>query len=385
MNSNPNSDLHHSKATATFWAFDAFDCFSGKIYSQMTAEAISRVNIFLEACALYDKVVVSEGYFSQNKKLFDLIDPEGSIVEVVRSKDLIHAETLSPAGITYECSLFDRAAEDLKKDSREWFLEHQPLFGKLDLDDDPDGHMANTADSFYLLRLWQWGACKEMAERSGATVLLPNSLRDIEVLDKYRHTNDFIVRTLAQLKEQFGKDLSEVAFFTNEPFQDQIEATPPVFAFFVDLHTVGSSPYESLAKLRREMEEIRSMRRKFEADLRGCASYAERKDLVHGFNSDWRRVCESNFKKPNLLTSEVSGGEVAKAAIDAFDVKASAGVSLISKAIEYGQARKAYKRFKSYTHLFDRAGEAVMAEDFRKKLAEKFGVHDFIPREKNKA
>lgn len=370
----------HSKATTSFWAFDAYDCFSQKLYREVSEEAISRINVLLEAYSLFDKIVVSEGYFSQNKRLFGSIDPSGTIIEVIPSHDLVHAETLSPAGITFERSLFERSAEELKKDSREWFLEHQPGFGKLDLNDDPDGHVAAAADSFYLLRLWQWGACKEIAELSGATVLLPDSLRDIETFDGYTQTNDFIMRALKQLKEQFGNDIAEVAFFTGDPFQGQITVMPPLFALFADIHRNEISPHESLRRLREEMSDLREMRRKFEAELRKCSSYSEKKELVLGFNSDWKRVCDSGFQNPKLFTAEISGGEVAKAAIDAIDLKASAGTSVIAKAIEYGQVRKAHKRFKAYTRLFDRAGEALMGDDFRKHLTEKFGVQTFSRR-----
>lgn len=371
-----------SKATTSFWAFDAYDCFSNRHYREVSAEAISRVNVLLEAYCLFDKIVVSEGYFSHNTRLFKSIDPSGTIIECIPSHDLIHAETLSPSGITFERSLFERSAEELKKDSRDWFLEHQPGFGKLDLDNDPDGHFASVADSFYLLRLWQWGACKEIAELSGATVLLPNSLRDIENYDGYSQTNDFITRALKQLKEQFANDIGEVVFFTGDPFQDQLTVMPPLFALFADIHKNEISPHESLKTLREEMSDLRDMRRQFETELRGCSSYYEKKELVSGFNSDWKRVCDSGFQKPKLFTSEISGGEVAKAAIDAIDIKVSAGTSVIAKAIEYGQARKAHKRFKAYTRLFDRAGESLLGDDFRKHLTDKFGVQNFPRRTK---
>jgi|GEM_PF-6944191 len=367
----------HSKVTTSFWAFDAYDCFSKKLYREVSEEAISRINVLLEAYSLFDKIVVSAGYFSKNRRLFESIDPSGTIIEVIPSDGLVHAETLSPAGITFERSLFERSAEELKKNSREWFLEHQPGFGKIDLDDDPDGRIAAAADSFYLFRLWQWGACKEIAELSGATVLLPNSLRDIEIFDEYTQTNDFIIRALKQLKEQFGNDIAEVAFFTGDPFQDQLTVMPPLFALFADIHKKDISPHESLRRLREEMSDLREMRRKFEAKLRSCNSYSEKKELVHGFNSDWKRVCDSGFQKPKLFTAEISSVEVAKAAIDAIDLKASAGTSVIAKVIEYGQVRKAHKRFKAYTRLFDKAGEALLSDAFCKNLTEKFGVQTF--------
>ena len=367
----------HSKATTSFWAFDAYDCFSQRLYKNVSAEAISRVNVLLEAYCFFDKIVVSEGYSSQNTRLFESIDPSGSIIEVVPSRDLVHAEALSPAGITLERSLFERSAEELKKDSRDWFLEHQPGFGKLDLDNDPDGRIAVAADSFYLLRLWQWGACKEIAELSGATVLLPNSLHDIETYDGYTKTNDFIIRALQQLKEQLAKDIGEVAFFTGDPFRDELTVMPPLFALFADIHDNKISPHESLKRLREEMSDLREMRRQFEAELRSCNSYSEKKELVSGFNSDWKRVCDSGFQKPKLFTSEISGGEIAKAAIDAFEIKASAGTSVIAKVLEYGHARRAHKRFKAYTRLFDRAGESLLGDDLRKHLTDKFGVQNF--------
>lgn len=366
-----------SKATVSFWAFDAFDCLVGKVYHEITAEVISRINSFLEAYSLFDMTVVSEGYFTRNQKLFQAIDPNRQIFEVIPSSSLIHSETLTE-GITFELSLYDRTVDELMQDSRSWFLEHRPSFRKIDFNDNSNARIAAGADSFYMLRLWQWAACKEIAETSGATILLPNSLCDIERFDSVPFTNDITVKTLAQFKEIFRREVTEIAFFLKDPFVDQLTAIPPVFALYTDLHRVEASPYETIRRLRDEMSDAREMRRNFESGLRQCSSFSEQRELVAQFNADWKRVCDAAFRGPKLFKSEISGGEVAKAAIDAIDLKLSAGTSIIAKIIEHGQARKAHKRFKAYTKLFDKSGQAILGDDFLKSISTKFGVHEFV-------
>lgn len=367
-----------SKATTSFWAFDAFDCLVGGAYSHLTAEAVSRVNAFLEAYTLFDKVVVSEGYFSQNKRLFDSIDPDRKIIEVIPSENLRHTQTLVSGQITFDASLFERTVVELREESQFWFLEHQSALSEEDISG--DNFWAGIVDSFFLLQLWQWGACKEMSELSEATVLLPNSLKNIEAFDAYRLTTDFVVRNLDQLKQFLGEDLKEIEFYQGQPLVQELSTMPPVFAWYVDMHVGKDSSFDTLAKLRDEMTKLRETRRDFERNLRQAKSFAERKNLISDFNQDWKRVCDSGFQKPKLFTSEVSGGDVAKATIDAVDAKLSAGTSVISKLIEFRQARKAHNRFKSYTQLFDRAGNVLSGDGFLKGLEKKFRIESYIPR-----
>ncbi len=374
MKTHTEDDL--SRAATSFWCYEALGCLTANQLRVTTPELLSRINCVLEAFCLFDRVTVAEECFRESKELLNDLDPENKIVEIIASANLQHGQTLLQNRITMDRSLFERAAPALEKTSDAWYFEHLPeISSSIDLAD-PDDPILAGAKIFHLLRLWQWSHCKEMSQVTNATVLLPNSLQGIGRYDA-PPGSDLFVAKIDEVHTKVVTGLRDIDAHLRKRPQIVLEHMPPLLALFVDLYIPGKGAGEPIRKLRAELEDIRELRRRCESAIRDANTFAEKSEIVSDWSSKWKRVCDAKFKRPSLLRSDVSGGDIAKGAFDAMELKAGAVVSVAAKIFEYVETRKAFRQYMAYTSLHDRVGNLLLEENVMDSLQSKFEIQRF--------
>jgi hypothetical protein len=365
-----------SRAATSFWCYEAIGCLTANLLPIATPEQLSRVNCVLEAFCFFDRVCVAERCFTESEELFRDLDPDGRIVEIIKSDRLEHGQTLRENRITIDYSLHDRAASELERTSDGWYFEHLPELSEAISKEDPNDEFLAGSKIFHLLRLWQWSHCKEMSEVANATVLLPNSLQGLERYDQPLRTDVFIAK-LSEMSADLLSRVRTISQFEGQPLQFNLDNMPPLLALFADYYDAKKGPGVAIAKLRSEMEQIRKLRCSCETAIRNAKGFSEKREIVEEWTSMWSRVCASDFKRPSLLRTKVTGGDVAKAAVDMMDLKLSTGTSVAATFLEHLENRKAHKRYQAYTALHDRAGNLLLEDRAAISLQRKFGIERF--------
>lgn len=368
-----------SKAVTSIWCFDAFQCLTGRTYTTLTIEVVSRINAVLESLCFFDKVVVGQRYYEENFDFFQRLQEDEKLVEIVDSSRLIHTEMLSQGEISFDAILYNRSIEEINKEGRLWFLEHNnhPREELLICEEE---FIDNVGKQFPLFQMWQWSSCNEIADHADATLIAPNSLMRLARYDKKQHKVDDVVARMKELERHLSgavRSIETLAHGTEAFFSFPV---PPLFAIFCDAHNSDHDPVETLRRLRHDTQEIRATRAKLENDLRSTNSFKERGEIVDHWKNDWTRLVQMQFKKPSLLKASVSNSEIAKTVLDTAALKASGLTALVTSLLDHRERWKTYRRFQVFTRIYDQAGNALLDDKLLQTVKQKFGVNELLRR-----
>jgi hypothetical protein len=352
-----------SKACVSLWSYDAFASLVGQRFSAVGPEQLSRINALLEALLLFDRTVLPDTYVAAHRTLVEEIDPAGEIFETLPADALRHAGTKPTKPSRDTLDVCERDAQALREDCLAWFRGNG------------DGTQANAAASaFGLMRQWQWNACKEVGETSGATLLMPLSLRDMEIPVTRK---DELRRALDARLPRASDEAVEILFPAEPRFADHLTAMPPVLSLFVSRHRSRRGIGETLRELREELAEARRLREQLEAALRRPLAERNRAAAVSDFNRNWQTACTLAADGPALLSADIVCARVVRAR---FDFPATTGNAEIARSLYQAASSgtlPARDRIKAYTRLFDREGRLLLGDDFLPALEAGFGVREY--------
>jgi hypothetical protein len=352
-----------SKACVSLWSYDAFAGLVGQRFSAVGPEQLSRVNALLEAVLLFDRTIVPDTYLASHRALIEEIDPAGDVFQTLPADSLRHAGTRPTKPQRDTLEVCERDAQTLREDSLAWFRGNG------------DGAQANAAaNAFGLMRQWQWNACKEVGEASGATLLLPLSLRDMEIPVTRK---DELRRALDARGARASDEAADILFPVEPRFAGHLTAMPPVLSLFVDRHDPRRGVGDTLRELRGELDEARRQRRLLEAALRQPPAERYRAAAVSDFNRAWQSSVTLAKDGPALLSADIVCARFVRAR---FDFPATAGNAEIARSLYQSAssgALPAHDRIKAYTRLFDREGRLLLGDDFLPALEARFGVHEY--------
>ena len=322
-----------SEATISAWSIEAFLNLTGDEPAYLSPEIISRINAFIEAYVLFDKIFLPyrTGDYLQLKGL----DGQGEIFDYINPNKLAHSTQSSR--FTLELDLGAKHMASLVAQDRYWFLEHDPDFGEKLYERLKNGlFMTN-------LRIWQYGLVNEVSELTGAVSLMPLSLAGIS---GDRHHNpidlDYIYERFQEFSEQQKQRIARVLVYDASREIIEISNVPPLFLRLIDACKDPSDLFEKLGLLRNDYSELRDLRRTIACELKGLHKLKEREDVIRGWDDGWGVLLKNEFRKPSLLRRKISSTEMASGAIS----PTSDGIKTIfSNVLEHWKERKLARRY----------------------------------------
>ena len=114
-------------AASLSWSVDAFLCLNQRLVDVMSSEYITRIENFIDAYVLYDKVYLPYRY--KDKAELKALDSNSSIFEFVDPSTLEHSDDMNNH-LSIDIGLYERSFDELCKEGKPWFVQHQPSFGE---------------------------------------------------------------------------------------------------------------------------------------------------------------------------------------------------------------------------------------------------------------
>jgi len=329
----------------TFWSADAFLTLAGTdCYKTLTPELISRLSAFVDAYILFDKVRLPERYNTYQELAF--LGGE-DVFEFTPSDDLKHSDDLIK-GITIDLNLALIAMPKVIEEDEYWSLQHDPeLFRDL-YERAPEKTEGKIISQ---MRLWLWCAMNEIAEKYGATPLLPNSVSTIEEFEKENRRKSEYVHTLfLQFAQQYQDRLVSASRYTEDPYIDTVKHYPPFFAYLLDRANDRDQLTEILKTMRKEYAELRSLRELYVSSISRATSVGEKRDIIESWNTSWEKLLKDEFKRTGFLSRKVSSGDVVKMI---FSVNNYSEILkfLTKEFLDYNEESKATKQFKIFCKI----------------------------------
>ena len=353
----------------TFWSADAFLTLAGTdVYKKLTPEIISRLSAFVDAYILFDEVRLPERYNTYPELEF----LGGSdVFQFTPSKELLHSDDLSK-GITIDINLALTALPKIIEEDKYWSLQHNPdLFREL-YESSPDIVEGKTISQ---MRLWLWCAMNEIAEKYGATALIPNSLIGIEEYEKRKkHNSDYIHNLFMQFAQQYQDRLVSASRNIEDPYIATISNFPPLLACLLDRASNREQLPDILRIMRNEYDELRDLRGKYASGISNAKSVGEKRDIIESWNRSWGNLLKAEFKRTGLLSRKVSSGDIVKMVFSP-DNYINILKFLTQQVLDYSEEVKATNQFKIFCKI---ASDSDSVYFDNKSLYNKFGIEGIV-------
>ncbi|EGX6965381.1 MULTISPECIES: hypothetical protein [Vibrio] len=353
-------------AVISSWSVDAFLCLNQRLVDVMSSEYITRIENFIDAYVLYDKVYLPYRY--KDKAELKALDSNSSIFEFVDPSTLEHSDDMKNH-VSIDIGLYERSFDELCNEDKSWFVQHQPSFGE-----EAILHPELFSSGFMTqLRLWQWGLINEMGKNNAAIPLMPLSLEAIEVFDTSREKlTEIVINKYYQYAKAHEAKFIALMQYETEPFIAQLSKMPPLLSLFIDRTNQIECGLSTLITLRDEFVDFRKLRESYTASIQEATTFGERNDIVSDWNSKWDLLCKGEFKTPNLLRRKVSSTELSSAIVSPGTGGAKAFIHHVLEHFEY---KKSYKQFR----VFGTINQCLSNMDIsQNKLNSVFGVERFI-------
>jgi hypothetical protein len=367
-------------AALPIWSVDAFLVAHGHNEAVATPEFLSRLDSFVQAYVLYDRVVLTQRY-ADDPVLQALASHEPAFT-FVPAEQLGHSDLLS-RGYT-----LDRAAlrlyPELAKENDYWFGEHNPeMAAELRRSPALQQLLARRGGKvdMALLRIWQWGLTSELAALTDATLILPESLVGLATRTGYPGLGeaDFVAECYKAMATHPKLDTKQVLRYTRRPFAAELRDSPPLLSLVVDRARSSDQIVDVLRTLRSDYADLRRLRADFEAELTAAPSDRERFDVVERWKEQWKRLERAEFRSVGgLLRRSLQGGDVveiltalAKNADDLGKARDDAAPTLLRRLVELLTAARATQRYAAFVRLAEQLGAIT---DRGEKLRQVFGI-----------
>ena len=347
----------------TFWSVDAFLTLSSYgVLKQLTPELISRLSAFVDSYILFDHVYVPQRYSKQHDYLGG-----SDVFNFIPSEDLIHSDDLIK-GITFDLDSALLVLPKITKDEAYWLGQHNPSIT-------PDVYKElapNTQDNIMsLMRIWLSSAMNEISEKYNASVLIPNSLHEIDKLQNKGNNNiDYLNKVYNQFSRQWSDKLISASKNVKDPYFDTIKSYPPFLAALLDRANSCGELGSTLKEMRNEYEELRIIRAKMTSEIEKADSIGEKSDIIQSWDASWETLLKSEFKRTGFSTKVVSASEIVKVISNALDYTKIIEF-IAQKGLEFSGESQQHKRFRIFCTIKEDTDKIYFSSD---NLYEKFGI-----------
>lgn len=351
----------------TFWSVDAFLTLSGtSVYKNLTPELISRLSAFVDSYILFDRVCLPQRY---SKKLNSLGGSE--VFDFIPSTDLMHSDDLAN-GITFDINFALFALPKISEQEDFWTIQHDPSIAIEDykrIIPDPKIKMMS------LMRIWLSSAMNEISDKYKATILIPNSLYEInELQNKPTGDVDYLNKIFKQFSEQWSGRLIATSRNYKDPYIDTIKNYPPFLASLLDRASSRDELQKVLKEMRCEYKELREIRAKFTSAIESADSIGEKRDIIQSWDDSWNSILKSDFKRTGFCSKKVSSNEIVKMVFDPLNYL-EAFKFLTQKTLDFKETSQRYKQFKVFYQIAkDTDGVYFSNNDLYKK----FGIGSVV-------
>lgn len=326
------------------WSVDEFLCLCRGINHILTHERISRIETLIDAYILFDNVYIPEKYLKEGE-LLSLNSGENVFIPVQRVS-LTHSDNIFD-GITIRVDAYLRSFEELCKEDKYWSMQNTPELTERDY-----YALGLDSQSFALLRLWQWGATNEIAEKTNSTPIFPLSLTGVEKanLPVRFPEEDLIMERYREYSSYAGIKIASVTKYLSAPFAAIIKALPPFLSLLMDQSLNREHAIEVLKMLRRDYKEFRDVRRQFTQELNSAKNVKDQTDVINEWNKAWESLSRNQFNMPSFKARTRKVSTVDAVQIPINPIKGSAQV-ILNNLVEYIKERKSSKQFRIFTTL----------------------------------
>ena len=356
----------YKSASISAWSADAFLCLNSSLIDVMSSEYISRIENFIDAYVLYEELLLPERYSKQ--KEFSQLDPEGKIFKYIKSETLDHSDDMTKH-VSIDVGLYESAFEEISKEDRNWFIQHQPSFAE------EVAQESDFLESKFMsqLRLWQWGLLNEVAEKNKSIPLFPLSLEGIEKFDLNREKpSELVISRYLDFANFHQKKFLKLIQYGTEPFIARLSKVPPLLSLYIDRTSALENWRDTMITLREEFKEFRSLRERYSQSITEAESLVERQDIVDDWDGKWGALCAGEFKEPSFLSRKLSATDSSSAIVS---VESASPKVILKNLIEHTEYRKAYKHFRVFGSLNESLNSMKINQD---KLNDVFGVEKFV-------
>ncbi|MGF1724425.1 hypothetical protein [Photobacterium nomapromontoriensis] len=367
-----------NSAVVSIWGVDAFGCLINSLFDTISVEQISRVESFISAFILYERVHINDK-FKHHDYIAKLNLCSDNAIEFIGKSKLNNSDDMKDH-LSFDMALYDEAFDDLAEENDIWLFHNDPDIGKEIFTyglEYPEIKAILDSKSFTQLRLWMWCLTNEMAEITESVCVLPismNSIADYSIkrnnqteylLDKYRDYEIFHNAKMLSLTES-----------SEDRFWAELAYIPPFLLLFLDRCSKGNDPISALISLREDYAEFRNLRHRYMVSLNNSKTISERIDIVDDWNNSWKLLSAGEFKKPQFLKNRLSSTDISSVLMS---LESAAPKTLIRNFLDYSKYKKSYTIFRAFGDLHMDIGNLSSEKALLKST---FGVDDIAPLKK---
>lgn len=364
----------HNSAVVSSWSIDSFDCLTQKLFKKMSIEQISRAETFISAFVLFDELFLTEKY-KKNNVVSSLNSLTDGAIKFVPGDQLIHSDDMSNH-ISFDADLHMFSFEQLAKEDKLWFLQHNPdiayslLFSSSKI---PQVEASLNTKFFTNLRLWQWSLTNEMSELTNSVTMLPISLSEVSELAIRKNTaTDMVLNRYMEYANYHNQKFVKVSEFISEPFFSELKCVPPFFTIFLDRCKGCDDAVSSLFEIRKDYSEFRVLRKKFTNLIASAKSVSEKSEIVKEWDMSWQVLALGEFKEASFLKRQLTSADVSSSVFSPIDGFLKTGLTHL---LDHKKQTRAYELFSIFGRVEQEIGEISPEKGL---LRSKFGVEEII-------